>query len=95
MKALRIPPMGLVEVIEPAAPDDDDDDAAAFLAGLHAAIGCASVQLASPPARAPNSELVAVPEAPLTGSRAATRTYCHIPSNRRSRSSREPAAPTR
>jgi Domain of unknown function (DUF3846) len=42
MKAVRIPTIGPVDVIELAAPDDDDTTA--FLAGLYAAIGCQSVE---------------------------------------------------
>src|SRR4051794_9636403 len=42
VKAVRIPTLGPVDVIELAAPEDDD--ATAFLSGLYAAIGCQSVE---------------------------------------------------
>jgi len=42
MKAVRIPTLGPVEVIELAVPEDNDT--MAFLAGLYAAIGCQSVE---------------------------------------------------
>lgn len=42
MKALRIPAIGPIDVIELAEPGEHD--AAAFLADLHAAISCASVE---------------------------------------------------